>query len=747
MFNLLGFILSSENKGKKFENQVAELFRLLNYDITQNINFHGHQIDILLETILPGDFHFITAIECKYLEKGNLRKNDAISDINKLKDLLQNDKINYAKIVTNNGFSKDLHTVAKSNGISLSVYRELEGKIIDFIPFLKFVKVNYEKQDINKYYIEPYAKKRTRKEFLLSDYIIDFIKKIEINLISILGEFGVGKTSFCQKINYELAKKYLNDPFDNRVPILFNLRDYSDSVNISQLITDTLVNSYGWKNINYLLFNKMNENGLFLLIFDGFDEMSQKTIFDVSYSNFMKISDLAKPKRSKVILTCRKEFFKSYENEKEILLDIGKKDNSEIIYLREFDDSQIQTFLKKRLPLLKIDSDWHYYYANINELFDLYDIATRPVLLELIVNHLPTLIQTKERISISSLYNIAINSELNRRLIIGKTLIEKKDRMRLIELLALWMFSNNKYSIYYEDIPNLIKMRENFDLKTSKEIEFYLNDFLACSFLIRDNNGNYRFSHKSFVEYFVANYIHNLDEINRDLFISKYIENNLIQLFSLLPYSEDKFLETILQYDTIMDNCDYLSRIIWLKSWIDYHILNPKSKINLPKVNLKSESKGSLWVIKYEEEKLSILNLIDCDISKIPDNVINKIKDVRILYLTKNRLLNLPDSISKLSNLEELYLVSNRLKDLPDSICELKKLRILYLESNSIEKLPDNFGNLNNLEKLSLFNNNLKKLPDSFCKLINLKELDLSGNKIPISEIEKMKLNLSKLYT
>jgi WD40 repeat protein len=320
-------------------------------------------------------------------------------------------------------------------------------------------------------------------------------------------------------------------------------------MSVRQLITDLLINEYGLQGINFPLFEKMNEEGLFLLIFDGFDEMAQKVIFDVAYSNFSKIAELAEPKKSKVMLTCRTEFFRTHEQEKEILLDIDKRKNFGIIYLREFDDEQIKKFLQKRVPLIekqKKVKGWKYYYQRIQEIFDLKDLAKRPVLLELIVKYLPQLVKKGEKINASTLYDTTIHEEIKRRLKVGKTVIKRDDRIKLMKLLATWMYNHDKLSLYYKDIPELLDLKAHFDLKPRTDIEYHLNDFLTCSFLNRDTEGNYRFSHKSFVDFLVASKFK--DDIEKDYkndFFQKTITYEVMQFMKNFEINKDKLYEWI----------------------------------------------------------------------------------------------------------------------------------------------------------------------------------------------------------
>ena len=530
--------MSTFSKGKEFEDQVAELYRLMGYELKQNVGILGHQIDIILTYTMPGGIKTKTAVECKYVEKGNLRKNDVMPNVNALSDLKRHDEVQNLIIVTTNGFAKDVWETAKVNKIQLLIFRELQHQILKLDQYLDRLIKDFETDEISKYYIDLVAQddEKTPKEIFdpIDEYINKWIADDNINHISILGEYGTGKTSFCRKFAHDLAIRYNKDPLSNRIPILINLREYSKVMSVRQLITDLLINEYGLRGIDFPLFEKMNEEGLFLLIFDGFDEMAQKVLFDVAYSNFSSIAELAKPKKSKVILSCRTEFFRTHEKEKEILLDIDKRKNFDIVYLRGFNDAQIKRFLQKRVPLIEAQKEkkqgWGYYYEKIQKVFDLKDLAKRPVLLELIAKYLPQLIEKGEKINASTLYQTTIREELKRRIKIGTTIIQRDDRIKLMKLLAAWMYNHDKLSVYYEDIPELLNLKAHFELKTSYDIEIHLNDFLTCSFLNRDTEGNYRFSHKSFVDFLVAwKFVEDIEKDFRDDFAQKTITYEVMQ--------------------------------------------------------------------------------------------------------------------------------------------------------------------------------------------------------------------------
>ena len=215
--------MSTFSKGKEFEDQVAELYRLMGYEIKQNVGILGHQIDIILTYTMPGGIKTKTAVECKYVEKGNLKKNDVMHNVNALSDLKRNDEVQNLIIVTTNGFAKDVWDTAKVNKIQLLIFRELQHQILKLDQYLDRLIKDFETDEVSKYYIDLVAQdgEKTPKEIFdpIDEYINKWIADDNINHISILGEYGTGKTSFCRKFAHDLAIRYNKDPLSNRIPI------------------------------------------------------------------------------------------------------------------------------------------------------------------------------------------------------------------------------------------------------------------------------------------------------------------------------------------------------------------------------------------------------------------------------------------------------------------------------------------------------------------------------------------------
>jgi hypothetical protein len=100
--------VSTTSKGEKFVNQVAELYRLMGHKVNKNVGILGHQIDIILSYTMPGGIESKTAVECKYVKRGNLRLNSVKNNMHALVDLKRNEEVQHLVVVTTNGFSKDI---------------------------------------------------------------------------------------------------------------------------------------------------------------------------------------------------------------------------------------------------------------------------------------------------------------------------------------------------------------------------------------------------------------------------------------------------------------------------------------------------------------------------------------------------------------------------------------------------------------------------------------------------------------
>ncbi|XP_035211289.1 leucine-rich repeat and death domain-containing protein 1-like [Stegodyphus dumicola] len=101
------------------------------------------------------------------------------------------------------------------------------------------------------------------------------------------------------------------------------------------------------------------------------------------------------------------------------------------------------------------------------------------------------------------------------------------------------------------------------------------------------------------------------------------------------------------------------------------------------------------------------------------------------LFLDHNFLLSIKGELKELFKLKHLNLANNRISDLGSSLHNLHNLEVLDLQHNDIHELGTSLWNLRQLKELNLRCNHVLQLnDDSFTHLTSLTNLDLSNNKL-----------------
>lgn len=327
------------------------------------------------------------------------------------------------------------------------------------------------------------------------------------NHMSILGDFGTGKTWLCRHYAALLARRYLEDCEHNRVPILISLRDRSrgDSVNIQELITDTLVNDYGVHLPGgYKTFQFLNRHDSLVLILDGFDEMQARLDDLATVRNFDELAKVVEPHANcKAILTCRSSYFRTDLEEREVLageglqrINLRERPNFEILHLLPFGEEQILASLGKL-----VGDQAERYYADMRQVYDLVNLAQRPILLAMIAATLPRLVG-HARVNSSTLYETYTDEWMRKNLVEQRSIMDSREVKSLMQQLAWSMFLRETASVHYSELPRTL-----LDFLSSGHSTFvhnYEHDVRTQSFLQRDNAGFYSFAHKSFMEFFIA---------------------------------------------------------------------------------------------------------------------------------------------------------------------------------------------------------------------------------------------------
>ena len=103
------------------------------------------------------------------------------------------------------------------------------------------------------------------------------------------------------------------------------------------------------------------------------------------------------------------------------------------------------------------------------------------------------------------------------------------------------MLRTEELALHYSRIPDRVK--GHFELEKAQEIDHFEADVRTCNFLNRDEEGNYAFDHKSFMEFFAASRLHRLMLEDRataggPVRINEEVRFFLNNLFALEPKEE-----------------------------------------------------------------------------------------------------------------------------------------------------------------------------------------------------------------
>ncbi len=460
-----------------------------------------------------------------FLAYKNISENDAFESAMILSKLKEKGNIDIGFLLTDAPISLGIKAILEAKQIQTVTIQDLLLDISDFSSSLKSYIGDYEEKEIfeKDLYIPLEIENEEHESLeLIDDYLFSWLyENAEIQL-TILGDYGTGKTTIAERFSYLLAKKYLEDPTRNRIPILIKLGDYRKTIRIESLITDLFVNKRD-EVISYSSFEAVNRAGKLVIILDGFDEMADKYNENVIVNNFREFDKLVE-QNAKIILTCRTHYFKNvmelHQLHKGSILykAIDDKPGYRLIFLKPFTSNQSSQYLQKLFPLL-----YKKYIKIIRKTYDLSELSQRPILLRLLSQTLPQ-IETSilRKVNHAEIYREYTEFWLLRD--DWRSILGGNARRKISQGLAFYLYTSEEDSIHYSRLPQII--RTLLKEKTNYSIEEIDSDIRTCTFLCRDHRGNYSFSHKSFLEYFMATYLKNvIQDSNMD------IANNILFSF------------------------------------------------------------------------------------------------------------------------------------------------------------------------------------------------------------------------
>lgn len=449
-----------------------------------------------------------------------------LADIAALKRSVNEQKTKEGWLIAARRISPAAHKAAKSKEnegiIFCYTFDELLDQDADFDKYLDWLESEVKRRGIDKMYVPLACSKDefdplTKEKIGISEYSADdgwiegyidrWIHDPSKEHISILGEFGTGKTWLTLHYAWTALQKYKTAKEQGierpRIPLVIPLRDYAKAVSVESLFSEFFFRKYEIPLPGYSVFEQLNRMGKLLLIFDGFDEMADRVDSQKMINNFWELARVVVP-GSKAILTCRTEHFPEAKEGRALLNAelkasvsalSGEPPQFEVLELKKFSEEQIRQVLSFKTNEAVVEE--------IMGNSQLLDLASRPVMTELILEALPE-IEAGKPIDMSRVYLYAVREKMKRDIKAERTFTSLADKLYFLCELSWEMLSTNQMSINYRLFPDRIRRLFGYAVQEQKNLDHWHYDMMGQTMLIRNADGDYMPAHRSLLEFFVA---------------------------------------------------------------------------------------------------------------------------------------------------------------------------------------------------------------------------------------------------
>lgn len=546
---------STKEVGDAFESRVARYYEALGFRVERNASIRGHQIDLLVSKFISGASIISYMVEAKFREGSLVGVNEVTPFVNTARDLIQSGDINGAVMVTNGGYSD--RAAGKSVGsrtIKLMTASELEAEIFNSSESLFRICADYEQSSIDAEYIPLAAEAIAHPAPLAIDdvsvFLADWAAR-ETGLITVTADFGAGKTTILERLFYDTAKARISN-HTGRYPVLLRLRSLLSHTSLWAFISAQL-RDHQYVNPPKAAFEAMRDQGGFLFLLDGFDEINTGATA-VDRARYLERLAPLLTSPSPCIITTRPTYFESFSEMNRILqallkvgsgfdrvedstmdmgrflraLDIDRPMNlpsqalAERITLTPLDEDQIRTYLSRFRPqILSVTGhDDVRLLEFLYRIYDLKDLLRRPMLLKMVLvvalENKFDLTRDDLIIGPSTLYEIytqiCAERDVSKK---GGTerprnFLSRDERLEGCRRIAMAMARKGAIELQTSEVLDAIRsmlIKRTKAMKVMDEREVWdraVTDIRVCSFLSFTDTGVLQFAHRSFFEFFVA---------------------------------------------------------------------------------------------------------------------------------------------------------------------------------------------------------------------------------------------------
>jgi Leucine-rich repeat (LRR) protein len=536
-----------------------------------------------------------------------------------------------------------------------------------------------------------YTHSSVAKQKLIKFFIKSFSDKSDKRFFVLLADSGMGKTTF----SLNLYRKY-----NSYIRFLFKKNKYN--IALIPLGYDSAD-----EHINNL---KQNGNHLnTILILDALDEDNNAIVNSIN--RLKNIVELTKEFRF-VIITCRTQFFNNENLEPKAtnIPRLGTKKgfyNFEKLYLSPFTNKDVIKYINKKYGFLNIFSSKK---KKAKEIINSSPyLMARPMLLDFIEDIANS---NKDFKYTFNVYESLIDSWLERETFNvsqNKKFTYKNDLLKISTEISKEIYNNRKQLGY------TISQIQFDEIARVNNLDLTLFEMKTRSLLNRNPEGDFKFSHKSVLEYFLSL------EIYKDVKYKKLFDEEGMDM-TMNFYDELCYLNDFLPY---------------------YSSNNFKKNIKIFQENLETE------IDIEKNEPLKITKIIIENFKEKDLRAIRCFKNINSLIIKNSEIETLED-INCFKNLNNLEISNSKVTDFKriNELNGLIKLSLIEVNLFDYQINEINWSKLDNLIYLNISNNSISSFSECL-KSKNIKILNASNNKITYfttsSSLESLDLSNNKL--
>lgn len=494
------------------ESRVAEIYRLLHFEVETHRVFSGRVLPLFLRGRFGGIL-LVRAVDCI---DGNVDIEHVDSFLARLRLVTREHPSAQGIILSTGSFSSPARAHAAAEGIELTSLNDLGMELLNGGTYAKKLLEDFSADE--KYrpalYIEPLASLDTTGAVVAAREMVEsWLAEPDWNQLTLLGDVGTGKTFLVRILAYRLAAAYVAAPHSNPLPILIDLRNADRHFSLEGLIS-TFLYHHGMQRVTFDAFQHALKAGRIVLLLDGFDEMAARVTPQVTTRNFNELARCVSG-RAKVLLTCRTHYFRNRRDEEQVVLgaatdayetetarelywDLVTRKGFKIAYLRSFTTAQIEAYVARARP-----DDAGETIRRMRDIYDLMELSKRPMLLDIIVRSIDKL--RGRTVNASELYRVFTDVWINRDA--WRDVLSPAQKLELLTAIARMFWVTGKSSIHFDELLSFLGDRfsgPRRDPGLAVEID---SEIRTASFLTRNDAGDYAFAHKSYGEFFLARYL------------------------------------------------------------------------------------------------------------------------------------------------------------------------------------------------------------------------------------------------